>query len=248
MRVRTPWVRPGRVRYADPSKRYFARFGSPWRRIGAAAVDWTICYVLFVLVSIPLGMLQMIGTVSWEAGDLGGVPGHLLFVIAQILIAAVVLAYWVLLLPTSQTFGMRLADIRLVSMRTGNGLSYFGAAFEASSRQRRRPRSTRSTSTRPRSTRATGSTTPRSSCSTARTSSPELVSRPRSRCSSRRRTEASTTGRSGPPRSTSSSRRHRTSGRGAPSTHSTPRIAEGLSQAETIQKMPSPANPRAHRT
>ena len=59
-----------------------------------------------------------------EAGDLGGVPGHVLFVIAQILIAMVVLAYWVLLLPTSQTFGMRLADIRLVSMRTGNGLSY----------------------------------------------------------------------------------------------------------------------------
>ena len=98
MRVRIPWVRPGRVRYADPSNRYFARFGSPWRRIGAAAVDWTICYVLFVLVSIPLGMLQMIGTVSWEAGDLGGVPGHVLFVIAQILIAMVVLAYWVLLL------------------------------------------------------------------------------------------------------------------------------------------------------
>jgi RDD family len=129
MRVRTPWGRAGRVRYADPSDRYFARFGSPLRRIGAATVDWTICYVLFVLVSIPLGMLQMIGTVSWEAGDLGGVPGHVLFVIAQLLIAVAVLSYWVLLLPTSQTFGMRLADIRLVSMRTGNGLSYVGAAL-----------------------------------------------------------------------------------------------------------------------
>lgn len=129
MSIELPWAGRGRWRYADPTDRYVARFGSPWRRIAAAAVDWTICYVLFVLVSIPLGMLQMIGTVSWEAGDLGGVPGHVLFVTAQILIAVAVLAYWVLLLPTSQTFGMRLADIRLVSMRTGNGLSYVAAAL-----------------------------------------------------------------------------------------------------------------------
>jgi hypothetical protein len=129
MSIELPWANRGRWRYADPTDRYVARFGSPWRRIAAAAVDWTICYVIFVLVSIPLGMLQMIGTVSWEAGDLGGVPGHVLFVTAQILIAVAVLAYWVLLLPTSQTFGMRLADIRLVSMRTGNGLSYVAAAL-----------------------------------------------------------------------------------------------------------------------
>jgi uncharacterized RDD family membrane protein YckC len=126
-----PSARRRRWRYADPTDRYVARFGSPWRRIAAAAVDWTLCYVLFVLVAIPLGMLQTIGTVSWEARDLGGVPGHVLQVAAQILTVFPVLAYWVLLLPTSQTFGMRVADIRLVSMRTGNGLSYVAAAVRS---------------------------------------------------------------------------------------------------------------------
>lgn len=120
-----------RSRYADPTDRYVARFGSPWRRIGAATVDWVLCYVLFVLVSIPLGMLQTIGTVSWEAGDFGGTPGHVLHVAAQVLLPVPVVVYWALLLPTSQTFGMRVADIRLVSMRTGNGLSYVGAVARA---------------------------------------------------------------------------------------------------------------------
>jgi uncharacterized RDD family membrane protein YckC len=111
-------------RYADPADRYFARFASPWRRAVAAAVDWGICYVLFLLVSIPLGMVQTVGTVSRQAGDFGGVPGHVLQVAAQVLIAAAIVAYWVVLLPTSQTFGLRVMDIRIVSKRTGRGPSY----------------------------------------------------------------------------------------------------------------------------
>jgi uncharacterized RDD family membrane protein YckC len=117
-----------RERYADPDERYLARFASPWRRAAAAAIDWTLCYVLFLLVSIPFGMLQTLGTVSREAGDLGGGPGHVLQVVAQALIAVAVVAYWAILLPTSQTYGMRITDIRQVSMRTGRGPSYVAAA------------------------------------------------------------------------------------------------------------------------
>lgn len=116
-----------RQRYADPVNRYVATFGSPWRRAAAAAIDWVLCYLIFLLVSIPLGMLQALGTVSREAGDFGGTPGHVLQVGAQVLIVVPVVAYWALLLPTSQTYGMRVMDIRRVSVRTGRGPSYLVA-------------------------------------------------------------------------------------------------------------------------
>jgi uncharacterized RDD family membrane protein YckC len=119
-----PALPPTRRRYADPANKYVASFASPWRRAVAAAVDWGICYVLFLLVSIPFGMVQTLGTVSRDAGDLGGVPGHVLQVVAQVLIVSSVVAYWAILLPTSHTFGMRAMDIRVVSKRTGRGPSY----------------------------------------------------------------------------------------------------------------------------
>jgi uncharacterized RDD family membrane protein YckC len=113
--------------FSDPANRYVARFASPWRRAAAAAIDWTLCYLLFLLVSIPLGMLQTLGRISWEAGDFGGEPGHVLFVVAQVLTVVPVVAYWVVLLPTSQTFGMRVTGTRLVSVRTGRGPAYRSA-------------------------------------------------------------------------------------------------------------------------
>jgi hypothetical protein len=97
----------------------------------AATVDWALCYVGVVLVSIPLGMLQNLGAVSWEAGDFGGDPGHILFVVAQLLTITPVIAYWTLLLPTSQTFGMRVTDLRAVEVGAGKGSSYPRAAVRA---------------------------------------------------------------------------------------------------------------------
>ena len=112
------------TRFADPANRYVARFASPLRRAAAAAIDWTLCYLLFLLVSIPLGMLQTLGRISWEEGDFGGEPGHALFVGAQVLTVVPVVAYWVVLLPTSQTYGMRVTGTRIVSVGTGRGLGY----------------------------------------------------------------------------------------------------------------------------
>jgi hypothetical protein len=126
VRVRPDWPSVSRAprRYVDPADRYHARFASPLRRAAAAAIDWALCYGLFLLVSIPLGMVQTLGTVSREFGDLGGVPGHVIQVVAQVLMLVPVVAYWAILLPTSHTFGMRAMDIRAVSMRTGRGPSY----------------------------------------------------------------------------------------------------------------------------
>jgi uncharacterized RDD family membrane protein YckC len=110
--------------FSDPANRYVARFASPWRRAAAAAIDWTLCYLLFLLVAIPLGMLQSLGRISWEAGDFGGEPCHVLFVLAQVLTVVPIVAYWVVLLPTSQTFGMRATGTRIVSVMTGRGPAY----------------------------------------------------------------------------------------------------------------------------
>lgn len=120
-------VSRARRRYADPTNRYVARFGSPWRRAAAAAIDWGLCYVGYLLVSIPLGAVQALGAISREEGDLAGRPGHVLVVAMQVLTVAPVVAYFAILLPTSRTFGMLISDIRTVSMSTGRGSSYTAA-------------------------------------------------------------------------------------------------------------------------
>ena len=129
LRGRSDWsfVSRARQRYADPTNRYLAGFASPWRRAAAAAIDWGLCYVGFLLVSIPLGTVQALGAISREEGDLAGHPGHVLVVAMQVLTVAPAIAYFALLLPTSQTFGMRMREIRTVSMRTGRGASYTAA-------------------------------------------------------------------------------------------------------------------------
>ena len=66
----------GDQQYADPAGRYVAAYATPWRRVAAGAIDWTLCYVAFLLVSIPLGALQALGSVSWREGDFGGLEFH----------------------------------------------------------------------------------------------------------------------------------------------------------------------------
>jgi hypothetical protein len=120
---------PSSRRYLDPTGRYVARFATPWRRAAAAAIDWALCYVAFLLVSIPLGTVQALGAVSWTEGDLGGLPGHVLFVVTQVLTVAPAVAYFGFLLPTSQTFGMRTLELHLVSTKTGRAPSYIAATI-----------------------------------------------------------------------------------------------------------------------
>jgi uncharacterized RDD family membrane protein YckC len=119
------------ARFTDPANRYLARFASPWRRAAAATVDWGLCFLAWVLVSIPLGIVQALGQLSWEEGDLGGGPGHVLFFTAQALTLVPVVAYFAFLWPTSQTLGMRLTGLRAVSTQTGRGISYPCAVLRA---------------------------------------------------------------------------------------------------------------------
>jgi uncharacterized RDD family membrane protein YckC len=118
--LRLPASKP----YWDPTGSYLARRAPPWRRAAAAGIDWLICYVAFLLVSIPLGGLQALGAVSWEEGDLGGLPGRVLFIATQVLTVVPAIVYFSLMLPTSHTLGMRALDIRIVSTGTGRAPSY----------------------------------------------------------------------------------------------------------------------------
>ena len=118
-------------RYADPEQRYTAGFGSPARRATAAAIDWTICLVAYLIASIPLGGIQALGAVSWRERDFGGVPGEVLVVAAQVCTALPAVAYYTFLWPTSHTFGMRARDIRMVSLRTGRAPSYVASFLRA---------------------------------------------------------------------------------------------------------------------
>jgi uncharacterized RDD family membrane protein YckC len=124
-----PLIKAGRLfphstKYLDPEGRYRAGFAAPWRRAAAASIDWTLCYVAFLLVSIPLGAVEALGAVSWEEGDLGGGPGHVLLLGTQVLTVVPVVAYFGLLLPTSHTFGMRALTLHVVSTKTGRAPSY----------------------------------------------------------------------------------------------------------------------------
>lgn len=119
------------ARFVDPANRYLARYASPWRRAAAATVDWGLAFLAWVLVSIPLGVVQAAGQLSWEEGDLGGSPGHILFIAAQVLTLVPVAAYFAFLLPTSQTLGMRLTGLRIVSVHTGRGVSYVRSVVRA---------------------------------------------------------------------------------------------------------------------
>ena len=120
-----------RPRYADPEHRYTAGFGSPWRRATAAAIDWTICLVGYLIASIPLGGIQALGAVSWRERDFGGVPGEALVYAAEIGTVLPAVVYFALLLPTSHTFGMRARDVRIVSLRTGRAPSYVASSVRA---------------------------------------------------------------------------------------------------------------------
>ncbi len=112
-----------RRRYTAPTGQYVATYATPWRRAAGAVVDWGLCYALFIFASIPLGMIQNVGRISWEEGDFGGAPGRIVFHVAQVLTVVPILAYWTFLLPTSQTYGMRVMGLRMVGLKTGRGIS-----------------------------------------------------------------------------------------------------------------------------
>ena len=76
------------------------------RRVGAGAIDWTLCYILYHLISIPAGSVALL---PW------GVLDH----VATALALAPVVAYFAWFLASGSTRGMRAVDIQVLVADTG---------------------------------------------------------------------------------------------------------------------------------
>jgi hypothetical protein len=105
--------------FVSPDGSYSAMYPSVVRRLGAGAIDWGLCAILYLLGSIVGGIFGTVGLTSWDAGDLRGIPGATLIAISQLLIAAPVVAYFGAYWRTGSTLGMRALDIELAREETG---------------------------------------------------------------------------------------------------------------------------------
>jgi uncharacterized RDD family membrane protein YckC len=129
--------RPAPV-YKPADGTYRAVAAPLWRRAVASAIDWTLVFVAFLIVSIPLGMIETLGRA------IGGLPGDALVYLVDALALGVVVAYFGYFLSTGHTMGMRALDIHVFSHATGReshlvravarsclSLVFFLAAFKA---------------------------------------------------------------------------------------------------------------------
>jgi RDD family protein len=105
--------------FLAPDGTYSAMYPSVVRRLGAGAIDWSLCVILYLLGSIVGGVFASVGLTSWEAGDLRGIPGATLITISQLLIAVPIVAYFAAYWHTGSTLGMRALDIELAREETG---------------------------------------------------------------------------------------------------------------------------------
>jgi uncharacterized RDD family membrane protein YckC len=124
--------------YKPADETYRAVAAPLWRRAIASAIDWTLVFVAFLIVSIPLGMIETLGR------TIGGLPGDAVVYLVDALALGVVVAYFGYFLSTGHTMGMRALDIHVFSHATGReshlvravarsclSLVFFLAAFKA---------------------------------------------------------------------------------------------------------------------
>ena len=92
------------------------------RRFVGALIDWTIVTVCYLLVEIPLGVVQATGD------EVGGVVFVVLFVLTQAAALAVIAGYFGFFLSTGHTLGMRAVDIHVVGAQVGHAPAVARAA------------------------------------------------------------------------------------------------------------------------
>jgi uncharacterized RDD family membrane protein YckC len=83
------------------------------RRFVAGLIDWLIVIVCYLVVQIPLGVMQA------TADEIGGLVFVVVFVLTQAAALAVVAGYFAFFFATGHTLGMRAADIHVVAARSG---------------------------------------------------------------------------------------------------------------------------------
>jgi uncharacterized RDD family membrane protein YckC len=102
--------RPG---YAHPEGEWTAVAAPLWRRSVASGIDWGLAAVLYLLLLIPAGMLEVIGGLFEGAVESAfAAVGHLVAVSA-------IVAYFTFLLRSGHTLGMRALDIHVFAHGSG---------------------------------------------------------------------------------------------------------------------------------
>jgi uncharacterized RDD family membrane protein YckC len=99
--------------YAPEDGSYRAVAAPAWRRTLGSALDWSLVFVLFILVSYPIGVIQTVG------GTLGGAAGEAITALTEALGLGVVVAYFAWFFASGHTLGMRALDIHVFSHRSG---------------------------------------------------------------------------------------------------------------------------------
>lgn len=102
--------RPG---YEHPGGEWTAVAAPLWRRGAASAIDWVLAGILYLLLLIPAGILEVI------AGLVGGDAGRALRVVGYLGAVSAIVAYFTLLLRSGHTLGMRALDIHVFAYRSG---------------------------------------------------------------------------------------------------------------------------------
>jgi hypothetical protein len=87
------------------------------RRIGAAVIDWIICVVAYIVVSIPLGLIQGFGFALTSESSTAG-PGRVMTWLAQAAVLLPILLYFTLGLKEGHTLGMAAFDFKTLDART----------------------------------------------------------------------------------------------------------------------------------
>ena len=99
--------------YAHPAGEWSAVAAPLWRRGAASAIDWVAAGVVYLLLLIPAGMLEVIG------GLLEGEAGSALTVFGHVVAVGAIVAYFTVLLRSGHTLGMRALDIHVFAHGDG---------------------------------------------------------------------------------------------------------------------------------
>jgi uncharacterized RDD family membrane protein YckC len=105
--------------FVAPDGSYTATYPRLRRRVGAGALDWVLCWVIFLVASIVGGILQTVANALLEGDCLVWALGAVLLVVSQLVVAGPLVAYFAYYWTQGSTLGMRALDIELVLDDTG---------------------------------------------------------------------------------------------------------------------------------
>jgi uncharacterized RDD family membrane protein YckC len=88
------------------------------RRVGAAVIDWAICAVACLVVSIPLGLIEGFGF-ALRSESSTAAPGRIVTLLAQIAVLLPIVLYFTFGLKEGHTLGMAAFDFK--TLDAGNG-------------------------------------------------------------------------------------------------------------------------------